>query len=148
MQTDIQILDNGLLNSNQLLFPLSLLVPRSPSPLKKATLKDPSIENPHRKKALLPEIPEDPRGILKKNYQLPPPHRQPPRQENDDDEDEEAEENNKENQPPENQEPRGPGGPLHQLLTKWGRDIDQFRRTIWDDLEDFKRTLGIHLFSV
>ncbi|AEM24674.1 hypothetical protein [Human papillomavirus 146] len=139
--------DCGLLNTKIQLSPLLLLAPPGTpaTPRKASSPSAPPSESPYRRRG--PQVGDDLKGILKKGFQLPPPHRRPQAE---DDDDEEENEENKENTPPPPESPLDPNdkGPLHQLLQKWGDDIDQFRRTIWTDLEDFKRRLGIHLLSV
>nr|AYA94124.1 MAG: E4 protein [Human papillomavirus] len=148
MLKSILVQDYGLFATKIQPFPLLLLAPPgTPAPPRKATSPPiPTPGSPHRRRG--PPVGDDLRGILKKALQLPPPHRRP--QADDDDEEEEETEENKENTPPppENPQDRSDNGPLHQLLKKWGEDIDHFRHTIWTDLEDFKKKLGIHLLSV
>nr|AYA94678.1 MAG: E4 protein [Human papillomavirus] len=150
MLTGILLLDNGLCHINtQLLLLLSPALPGTPGTPKKASPGLGTPGSPHRRKVLVGG--DNLHGILKK-FQQPPPHRRP-QAADDDEEEEEEEENhndeNKENTPPENpQEPKDNEGPLHRLLRKWEEDINRFRDTVWTDLEDFKKRLGIHLLSV
>nr|AGC09614.1 E4 [Human papillomavirus] len=144
--------DSGLLNSKIQLFPPLLLLAHLSEP--PATPKKPSVPSttpgsPHRRR--VPLGGDNLQGILKKSLQLPPHRRPRPGEHDDDDEEEEEEENNeKENQPPDHPPPVPNGheeGPLTQLLRKWKADIDLFRDTVYQDLEDFKRRLGIHFLS-
>ncbi|ADQ85963.1 E4, partial [Human papillomavirus 132] len=91
--------------------------PRTPHPLRKSLERD--GERPRR---------------------TPTPSR-PPRPTLNFDDDEET---NKENQPPDYEEEQlGAAATLHQLLKKWGQELDQFQNTVCRDLDDFKKRLGI-----
>nr|AYA94799.1 MAG: E4 protein [Human papillomavirus] len=87
-----------------------------------------------------PLTPRPPRRSLERDIEKPrrtPTPNRPHQPSADFDDDEE----NQENQPPEDDE--GPIPTLHHLLKKWERDLDRFREQVYQDLEGFKRKLGI-----
>ncbi|ATQ38606.1 E4 [Gammapapillomavirus 25] len=100
---------------------------------------------PHRKSLL-----DDPRPRREALSHPPfkPPHKPVVRFDYDDDEE-------KENEPPESRPPKddeptkqtAQGWSLSRLLRQWEQDIERFRQQVYQDLEDFKLRLGIHLQS-
>nr|QAB13929.1 MAG: E4 protein [Human papillomavirus] len=62
-------------------------------------------------------------------------------------EDEYDDDDEKENQPP-NGENKGeqPQDHLSQLLTKWGQDIDWLKQKVSEDLDNYKKRLGIPIY--
>ncbi|ATQ38404.1 E4 [Gammapapillomavirus 14] len=126
-------LDNGLLNLKiKLCLPLLL------------ALRGVSLSDLRLSPGGPPRTPQLPRKHLEgdQSRHQRTPHRhpqQPPDYEVDDDED------NKENIP-QNPEQRDPewGPTLRQLLTKWDEDLNRLQRTVYHDLEDYRKRLGIH----
>ncbi|ATQ38165.1 ^E4, partial [Gammapapillomavirus sp.] len=116
----------------QTLFLLLLLVPQGPIPGRKPGAP-PSTPRPPRKST-----------VRISDLQLTPNPNLLPRQLfplHEDDEDPE-----KENQPPTNEEELPqvqPSSELHRLLNKWDELIDQLLHIISQDLQGFKRKLGI-----
>ncbi|ATQ38370.1 ^E4, partial [Gammapapillomavirus 12] len=101
-------------------------------PSLRRSLSPPPTPHPHRKS--LEREGEKPR-------RTPTPNR-PPRPTLNFDEDDE---NNKENLPPPEyeEEQQGAATTLHQLLRKWEVELDRFRDTVIQDLDAFKKRLGI-----
>ncbi|ATQ38179.1 E4 [Gammapapillomavirus sp.] len=131
MLNHLATLQSGLLNIKLQLFLPLLLAPQGRLP---APPKIPGSPHPSKKRQ------EFDLHKWKLREALVSPHLQP--RIPDDDEEEE-----KENLDPERgiQEPNEENPTsLSQVLKKWEADIDRFRNIIYHDLEDFKKTLGIH----
>nr|AYA94832.1 MAG: E4 protein [Human papillomavirus] len=127
------LLVHGLLSLKIKLFLPPLLAPQG---IYSGLLQKPPTGN------LPPRTPHPGRKALEGENNKPQrtPLRQPRHhQEYDFDEDEE-------NRPPPPQEPRDPewGPTLSQLLHKWDLDLTRLRDTICQDLEDYRKRLGIH----